>query len=443
MTTNKTLALIGGGPKSLAIAAKNKVLGDMGFAVPKIILFEKEQIGFNWSQNSGLTSGDLPLGTSPMKDVGFPYYSFHWGEKNAQINKKMMEYSWQSYLIETYEYSDWIDRGQAAPVHNKWLEYLIWVFDKLQDHIHFVNATITQISYVNSQWLLQATYRDNTIKNFTCDGLVATGPGELHLPEGLPDHPRVFTATNFWHNYREAKRNAKRRVALIGTGENAATIATELGKLGRETTVEIISPNSMSYSRGESYLENHVYTDPIQMNWYKLTYNDKKDFINRTDRGVFSIAAKEELNTMKNIELIPGLFKSVYVDKLDQLVISLVYNGISETRTYDTVVIAMGFNPWKTFRKMLDKSAEDYLSEILGELSAKNIESRINEFLAIDKVNPYLHFPMLAGINQGPGFPNLSSLGRLSDHILTRYIPVGNFADLPQKLYLKWEQNDK
>ncbi len=435
--SKKTLALIGAGPKSLAIAAKNKILQELGFDVPKIILFEKEYAGFNWSQKSGLTSGELPLGTSPMKDVGFPYRSFHWGEKNTEVNKRMREYSWQNFLIEKYQYSEWIDRGQPAPVHSEWLEYLTWVLEKVDDHIDFVNAEVTGISYKNSQWEIITINKKKGPDTFLCDGIVSTGPGNLRLPQELVKHPKVLTAKNFWHSYMNIERRVKCRAALIGTGENAATIAIELGKLGRETTVEIICPNSMSYSRGESYLENHVYTDPIQMNWHTLTDKDKRDFINRTDRGVFSLAAKEELNAMRNIELVPGLFQSVSVDALDQLMVHLIYNGMHEKRIYDIVVIAMGFDPWQTFSKLLDQQAQEQIKATakLNDLTTQNIESRINEFLAIDKVKPYIHLPMLAAINQGPGFPNLSSLGRLSDHVLTRYIPVGNFADLPESLY--------
>ena len=37
---------------------------------------------------------------------------------------------------------------------------------------------------------------------------------------------------------------------------------------------------------------------------------------------------------------------------------------------------------------------------------------------------PPLHLPVMAGLAQGPGFPNLSCLGLLSDRILRRYVPV-------------------
>jgi mycobactin lysine-N-oxygenase len=33
-----------------------------------------------------------------------------------------------------------------------------------------------------------------------------------------------------------------------------------------------------------------------------------------------------------------------------------------------------------------------------------------------------LHLPVAAGLAQGPGFPNLSCLGLLSDRILRRYV---------------------
>jgi mycobactin lysine-N-oxygenase len=41
-----------------------------------------------------------------------------------------------------------------------------------------------------------------------------------------------------------------------------------------------------------------------------------------------------------------------------------------------------------------------------------------------------LHLPVLAGLAQGPGFPNLSCLGLLSDRILRRYVPVNDAGAL-------------
>ena len=56
----------------MAIAAKATVLEELGFAVPRVLILEKERIGFNWTRPSGYTDGAQTLGTRPEKDLGFP-----------------------------------------------------------------------------------------------------------------------------------------------------------------------------------------------------------------------------------------------------------------------------------------------------------------------------------------------------------------------------------
>ena len=53
------------------------------------------------------------------------------------------------------------------------------------------------------------------------------------------------------------------------------------------------------------------------------------------------------------------------------------------------------------------------------------LEQRIDVDLSVAGLSPPLHLPVLAGLAQGPGFPNLSCLGLLSDRILRRYVPSG------------------
>ena len=51
----------------------------------------------------------------------------------------------------------------------------------------------------------------------------------------------------------------------------------------------------------------------------------------------------------------------------------------------------------------------------------KAIEEAIEEDLSVRDFRPHLHLPMLAGVAQGPGFPNLSCLGLLADRVLGPY----------------------
>src|SRR3954470_23858321 len=91
----KKLIIVGAGPKAMAIAAKNQVLAEMGFSVPDIHIIERREVGANWTGNAGFTNGKLALGTSPEKDVGFPYQSVNWGEGlNEKIDRRMKDFSW-------------------------------------------------------------------------------------------------------------------------------------------------------------------------------------------------------------------------------------------------------------------------------------------------------------------------------------------------------------
>jgi mycobactin lysine-N-oxygenase len=53
-----------------------------------------------------------------------------------------------------------------------------------------------------------------------------------------------------------------------------------------------------------------------------------------------------------------------------------------------------------------------------GPLSADRLQEAIGYDLAVTDVAPKLFLPNLSGLTQGPGFPNLSCLGLLSDRIL-------------------------
>ena len=64
-------------------------------------------------------------------------------------------------------------------------------------------------------------------------------------------------------------------------------------------------------------------------------------------------------------------------------------------------------------------------SRLDGALAGDDLEQRIDIDLSVAGLRPPLHLPVLAGLAQGPGFPNLSCLGLLSDRILRRYVKVG------------------
>ncbi len=105
-----TLAVLGAGPKGIAIAAKARALAAAGLDAPRVVLVDRGPVAGNWTGRQGYTSGLLPLGTPAEKDVGFPYPA-SWGAASAAVTAAMAGYSWPQHLIRHGGYADWVDRA--------------------------------------------------------------------------------------------------------------------------------------------------------------------------------------------------------------------------------------------------------------------------------------------------------------------------------------------
>src|SRR5215467_15297513 len=129
-----TLAVVGAGPKGIAIAAKARALEAAGLGGPRVVLIDRGAVAGNWSGQQGYTSGLLPLGTPPEKDVGFPYAD-SWGPASPAVAAAMADYSWQRHLIAHGVYADWVDRGRLRPTHRQWSYYLREVAQRAEAEI--------------------------------------------------------------------------------------------------------------------------------------------------------------------------------------------------------------------------------------------------------------------------------------------------------------------
>lgn len=203
-----TLAVLGAGPKAVAVAAKSAELRAMGVPAPDVVVVERTGVGANWTAAGGWTDGEHRLGTSPEKDVGFPYRSALVPRRNAELDTAMMRHSWQSYLIATGQFAQWIDRGRPAPAHRRWAQYLQWVADTVGMTV--VRGEVERITVADGRWTLRTGEAD-----IAADGLLITGPGQAERSL-LPGNPRVLSIAQFWHRAAQHERIAADRVAVIG-----------------------------------------------------------------------------------------------------------------------------------------------------------------------------------------------------------------------------------
>jgi mycobactin lysine-N-oxygenase len=419
------LLIIGAGPKAMAIASKNKVYRQLGFDVPEIHLFEKNEVGANWTGCSGYTNGHLELGTPPEKDVGYPYQCACWHEDaNDQIDRLMKDFSWQSFLVADKSYSAWVDRGRPAPQHRQWASYLKWVARNVEDEVTTHRGEVVQLRIRGQEWVV-GYKTDLGLRTFSGDGLVVTGPGQVRMQGVLPDHQNLMTVKNFWSRHSEIVGEKTGRIAIVGSGESAAAVAMSLAQTGSETLrIDIISPNGMTFSRGESYRENRVYTDPDVGNWDTLTLGDRRQFIERTDRGVFSAYAQSAIDRADNVDVVPGRLREVVIGPNGLLTLCSEYNHVVSRTMYTHVVVATGADQIRFLGNMMNSSTQQSLISRSGleAFEQSQVELKIGRDLAIENLTPRLHLPMLSGLRQGPGFANLSCLGRLSDRVLLPYL---------------------
>jgi mycobactin lysine-N-oxygenase len=407
----QTLAVIGAGPKGIALAAKARALADVGFEPPEVVLLDRNGVAEAWSGRRGYTNGRLPLGTPPEKDIGFPYAE-SWGGASAAVTDAMSRFSWQRHLVECGHYADWVDRGRLPPTHRRWTAYLRAVAQKADVDVR--SADVVGLEVGEGQWRLSLA--DGAA--FAADGIVITGAGPAIRIDDQPrrHHPRLLDGRSYWLHSDRLEKHVGMNVCVIGSGETAASIVISLLKrLHTGSTVDVLTSRGVLYSRGESFDENRFYSDPGD--WPRLAEAHRREFLERTDRGVFSMQAEATLNQSRCFRTLAG--RAVAIDPGDrQVVVTIEYGDERERVAYDLVVVAIGFDAhW--FESILGPEARARLGDAVA---GDELERRIGVDLAVEGLRPPLHLPMLAGLAQGPGFPNLSCLGLMSDRVLRSYV---------------------
>jgi mycobactin lysine-N-oxygenase len=448
------LVVVGGGPKAAALAAKARVLKDLGKGEIRVKVLEREKdMAANWRGRSGYTTGNVQLCTPPEKDVGFPYTSIY----GADVDKRMLaEYSWHAYkiLVDKSSYSDWVDSGRDHPSHKEWADYLKYILmsgpqaksyavsDAFEgdDVVSVHESTEVQlIEPAKGKVLVQAKYRGRQ-KAIEADGVVLTGPGDPILIQDTAVDPQaaLFDGRDYWKNTLRFSEMVAGKIAVVGGGETAASIVLSLLELtrGSSVSIDIINRHGAIFTRGESYNESRRFSNP--RGWLDLEIKDREEFIRRTDRGVFSVGAQRRLNKARNIGYVSGEVVALRSEQ-DKIKLELRLAVGNEVKNYDAVIVALGFNPWTALNLLPSKFRPIAQTQQTRRQLYADLERSIDEYLCpsfehipgMKGVRFNVHLPMLAALSQGPGFPTLCSLGHLSDRIISRYVPPPKPAGKP------------
>jgi mycobactin lysine-N-oxygenase len=421
--TSRLLVVVGAGPKAAALAAKARAMQKYKMGEVRIVVIERNEVGANWKGGFGYTDGQNELCTPPEKDVGYPYNSSY----GSDVNIEMLRYTWQAYLMDKTAYPGWLDRGRRQPSLVEWARYIKWALEFADPEEIITGTTVTGVEPSDTKLLVHARRKDTRLI-FEADGVVLTGPGE---PIPAPKSPanagaRLLDGRDYWTQVQSFADMPRGKVAVIGGGGTAASIALSLLQKAPLLEVDLINRHGTLFTRGESVREKRLFCDSEA--WQDLDEFKRLEFIKRTDRGVFSVASQKEFDQAENMDFISG--EVVAIDDLGNRMAVHLKRGEPQKVVkyeYDRVIVALGFDPFSS----LNLISEQFRPKYETPAERLDIQRKVDHYLRLpfDSVpeltgtKPNIHVPMLAGLAQGPGFQNLACLSALSDRILSLYVP--------------------
>jgi hypothetical protein len=198
----------------------------------------------------------------------------------------------------------------------------------------------------------------------------------------------------------------------------------------KSTDVSAGAPPGRARTPSRRLYENALFSDPTD--WSSVSLAERRDALARTDRGVLSARVQDALLADDRIRHLRGrVAHAVAGDERIRLTLS-TSRGREHLETvhgFDLVVDGSGADAlW--FVPLFGQDALDLLELGLGgPLTGDALQEAIGHDLAVAGVTPKLFLPGLSGLTQGPGFPNLSCLGLLSDRILGADYQAGAARD--------------
>ncbi|MBA3865782.1 MAG: SidA/IucD/PvdA family monooxygenase [Solirubrobacterales bacterium] len=432
------LLIVGAGAKATAIATKVHAVNRLGLGPISLKIVEGVEPAASWLGRNGMTSGEEPLAVTPIKDVGFPYQSFReFGEAGEALDQAAMSFSWQQYMIGRRAYARWIDAGSPSVRHRDYGEYLTWVLSRATEGVELVHGRVTEVSLDEQRrWQVEVAAPEGPAQHLG-GALVLTGPG---IHRSFPHEPSVaewvFHCDSKREEFARLPENRVCDVAVVGGGESALSCVMFLRGLRPRARFTIYTP-LLPLSRGESFLENRVFSNPDEVEWSSLDRTTRSDFVKHSDRGVFDPPSLGAIAYDERCDFVTGRVTDVGSDGGGG--VRLEYEspaGGGGGAEHEYVVNCTGFDLLAQLRELFPAALREEIESLVGALweRPRGVEVPIGRHLELAGMEPRLQIPGLAGLSQGPGFANLGALGLLANRVLAPLLPASLSDSLAENL---------
>jgi mycobactin lysine-N-oxygenase len=432
------LLVLGAGAKGTAIAMKAHVLNSLGLGPISVTVVESTGPAAAWQDGDGVTSSREILGLSPSKDVGFPYQGARaFGKAGTEVDRAAMAFSWQRYLVEEGRYAEWIDAGCPSVQRRVFGAYLAWVLAHATNGVNVVRGRVARLSLTpeEDRWLVDVEHPARPGR-YACKAFALTGQGAQRvLPHDDEAQARVLDCESGRMEIARVPPELSSDIAIVGGGESALSCIEFVRGRRPDARLTIYTAN-LPMSRVESFLENRVFSRPDEVDWTSLSVEQRRDFVARSDRGVFGADRASPFAYDERCGFVGGRVTHIATAAIGQKV-RVHYTSPAGTRTgeHDYVINCTGYDPLEQLRRLLADDAQAQLERQAGVLwsPARNPDATaIGRALELEGVRPRVHVPGLAALSQGPGFSTLGALGLLADRVLEPLAgqPAGNVRAL-------------
>jgi mycobactin lysine-N-oxygenase len=423
------LLVVGAGAKGAAIAMKAHVLNTLGLASVRMTLVEASRPAAAWMDGEGVTSSREVLAISPSKDIGFPYQSTcAFGDAGEAIDVAALSFSWQRYQVEKGSYGHWVDAGSPSVQRRVYGAYLAWVIERATEGVNFVRGRVARVSLDSSgdRWVVDVAGEAGP-RQYRCGAFALTGPGvHRSLSHDITAAPRVLDCDSGRLEIGRVPVQQSSHIAIVGGGESALSCMEFVRALRPDAHLTVYTP-SLPMSRVESFVENRIFSNPEEVDWPSLSLEVRRDFIARSDRGVFGPDRIAAFAYDERCHFVAGRVLHVGAARAGGGV-RIEHEGVTGTISseHDYVINCTGFDLLEHLRILLADDAREELERRVGQVwdAPAARELAIGRSLELEGVEPRLHLPGLAALSQGPGFANLGSLGVLADRVLQPFGPA-------------------
>ena len=433
------LLVLGAGAKGTAIAMKAHVLNSLGLGPISVTVVESKGPAAAWRDGEGVTSSREILGLSPSKDVGFPYQGARaFGNAGIEVDRAAVAFSWQRYLIDEGRYAEWIDAGCPSVQRRVFGDYLAWVLAHATNGVNVVRGRVAHLALTPQadRWLIDLEDAAEPSR-FACRAFALTGQGAQRvLPHDGEAATRVLDCESGRMEIARVPPALSSDIAIVGGGESALS-CLEFVRGRRPDARLTVYTASLPMSRVESFLENRVFSRPDEVDWPSLSVEQRRDFVQRSDRGVFGADRVSPFAYDEGCCFVGGRVTHIATAAAGQKV-SVRYTSTAGTMTreHDYVINCTGYDPLEQLRRLLADDAQVELERQVGPLwgpACDPDETAIGRALELEGVHPRVHVPGLSALSQGPGFSTLGALGLLADRVLEPFAsdPMGNVRSLP------------